>query len=354
MTVAMRRRTSHASSAPNGNGDASRWIDALYREYGCSVTATCNALLRDRADSEDAAQQVFLSAYRALLNGSRPRSPAAWLGAIARNECRARMRSRGSAPMPTDSSARADPCDEVIRRAELALVWQAIDELPQSQRDAILLREIRGLSYEQLAETLELSRPSVRSLLSRARGQIRRCLEGASAVFGGASWVDALGRLLTAPNAVVSSAPKAAAVSLGLVAIGAGTLTPTLDRHPGRHTRRAVAVPAHVTKGRTAAARAAPLARPAARILIEARPRRRASPAAAPRQRHTPSPVGARARVHPADEDRGDNAGGAKASASPLTARQRQPLPTGAAAGPAMDGRVPGTGAICPLRPSGS
>jgi hypothetical protein len=58
----MQRPTSEAGSSPDGTdggGDVSGWIDALYREHGRSVRAMCAALLRDRADAEDATQQSF-------------------------------------------------------------------------------------------------------------------------------------------------------------------------------------------------------------------------------------------------------------------------------------------------------
>src|SRR5262245_45927982 len=53
--------------------------EVLYREHGPAVARLCRSLLRDNGEAEDAAQQVFLSAHRALLNGSAPRDPLAWL-----------------------------------------------------------------------------------------------------------------------------------------------------------------------------------------------------------------------------------------------------------------------------------
>jgi DNA-directed RNA polymerase specialized sigma24 family protein len=59
--------------------------EALYREHEAAVAKLCRSLLRDRAEAEDATQQVFLAAHRALLNGSAPREPLAWLLAVARH-----------------------------------------------------------------------------------------------------------------------------------------------------------------------------------------------------------------------------------------------------------------------------
>src|SRR5690349_23055435 len=127
--------------------------EALYREHGAAVASFCGSLLRDRAEAEDAAQQVFLSAHRALLNGTVPREPLAWLLTVARNECYARFRQRAVAPVPAGEvpdGATADASVPVLRAGELASVWDEVGQLPPAQRDAFLLREIRGLSYGQL------------------------------------------------------------------------------------------------------------------------------------------------------------------------------------------------------------
>ena len=77
-------------------------IAELFVAYGRMVYGICRLILRDPSEAEDAAQQTFLSAYRGLLAGQDPREPSAWLGTIARNECRARLRKR------SDSTAGAD------------------------------------------------------------------------------------------------------------------------------------------------------------------------------------------------------------------------------------------------------
>ena len=165
--------------------DAARsQTEALYLQHGAAVFRICRAVLRDRGEAEDATQQVFLSAHRALLGGAVPREPLAWLATIARRECW----TRSSAPAPAverDGSAARDTAADAIRNAELAELWTAIAELPQSQREALLLREIRGLSYVQLAEELSLSAPATRSLLARARQRLRVRLRDLQAALRG-------------------------------------------------------------------------------------------------------------------------------------------------------------------------
>jgi RNA polymerase sigma-70 factor (ECF subfamily) len=211
--------------------------EALYREHGAAVARLCRSLLRDRAEAEDATQQVFLSAHRALLNGAAPREPLAWLIAVARNECYARFRQREAAPVPspeTPHASTADASAHALRARELASVWDEIGRMPPAQREAFLLREIRGLSYDQLADELSLSRPSVRSLLLRARTRLRQRLGDVAAGVGGAPWVQGLLRFVAGGDGAspVPAAAKAAAVGVGALALaGGGSL---VARHPSR------------------------------------------------------------------------------------------------------------------------
>jgi RNA polymerase sigma factor (sigma-70 family) len=204
----------------------------------------CHALLRDGAEAEDAAQQVFLAAHRALLNGTTPREPAAWLATIARNECWARIRARMREPLPSDevdgAASLSDPLAEAIRNADLAALWSAVAELPRRQRDALLLREFGGLSYEELAGALAVSGPAVESLLFRARQSMRTRLEAAYAGLTGASWIEALSRLAGGlGGGMAPVAAKVAAVGVGAaVATGGAVVAPTMLEH-ARHDRPA-------------------------------------------------------------------------------------------------------------------
>jgi len=202
--------------------------EELYTQFGRTVGGLCRALLRDAADAEDAAQQTFLSAHRALLNGSNPREPAAWLATIARNECWARIKTRMREPLPsasleTRAAASTDPVAEALRHADLAALWTAIHDLPPVQRDALLLREFGGLSYEELAAALSVSEPAVESLLFRARRRLRVQLRAAFAALTGASWLEALARLLAGGGAPAAAA-KVAALGVGAAAIGSGAV----------------------------------------------------------------------------------------------------------------------------------
>jgi RNA polymerase sigma factor (sigma-70 family) len=236
--------------------------EALYREHGAAVAALCRSLLRDRGEAEDATQQVFLSAHRALLNGTVPREPLAWLLAVARNECYGRFRQRATTPVPAGEApdgATADASVHALRAGELASMWDEVGQMPRAQREAFLLREIRGLSYGQLAAELSLSSHSVRSLLLRARARLRHRLGDVAAGLGGAQWVQALVRIVGGGDgpAPVPAAAKVAAVGLGALALAGGesrnppsvshqTSTPqqhTVTRRPVEARVRHVAAP---------------------------------------------------------------------------------------------------------------
>jgi RNA polymerase sigma-70 factor (ECF subfamily) len=229
-----------ALRATEGNG-RSHDTEALYRAHGPAVAALCRSLLRDRGESEDATQQVFLSAHRALLSGATPREPHAWLLAVARNECYARFRRRAATPIPTDDApetATADASALAQRAAELAKMWDEVRRMPPAQREAFILREIHGLSYDQLADQLSLSRPSVRSLLQRARARLRRRLGDVAAGLGGVPWAQALLRLIEGGDggSPLPTATKAAAVGIGaLLLAGGGGLVAHHAATPTRH-----------------------------------------------------------------------------------------------------------------------
>ena len=224
-----------ASIAAESNG-TSEHTEALYREHGAAVAALCRSLLRDRGEAEDATQQVFLSAHRALLNGTVLREPLAWLLTVARNECYARFRERAATPVPAGEAAdgaTADASVHVLRAGELATMWDEVGRMPRAQRDAFLLREIRGLSYGQLATELSLSASSVRSLLLRARTRLRRRLGDVAAGLGGAQWVQALLRIAGGGDgpSPVPDAAKATAVGLGALAlVGGGSVQSAVHR----------------------------------------------------------------------------------------------------------------------------
>jgi RNA polymerase sigma factor (sigma-70 family) len=198
------------------------------------IFGLCRLLLRDPVEAEDATQQVFLAAHRCVTGGFRPREPGSWLAAIARNECRARIRSRmrTRAELPFLAESLPDPVAAAVRTADLDALWQALAALPRRQRKAFLLREVGGLSYRELGIALGVTQPAVESLLFRARKRLRDTLTAASAATVPTPLRDQLARLLPTLG---PSSPAATTAKCAAVAVGLGLGTAGVAELPRRH-----------------------------------------------------------------------------------------------------------------------
>jgi len=228
------------SAGRSERGAAGALVGRLFVDHSRMVLGLCRLLLRDPGEAEDAAQQVFLSAHSALVRGSPPRDEHAWLAAIARNECRARIYARMREPLalPDLSSDLPDPLAAAIRAADLEAIWAAISTLPRRQRRALVLREVGGLSYHELGRALGVSHSSVESLLFRARRQVRGLVVATTPL----ALRDELARLI--PGFDPGSAGLAAravtlpvAVKLAAAAVSVGIVTTGAAQFPEHHAR---------------------------------------------------------------------------------------------------------------------
>ncbi len=155
-----------------------RSFERLYRRHVGDVYRYALAVMRNPADAEDVAQTTFLNAYRAFERGERPRQPQNWLISIAHNVCRQRFRQSARRPAEVafddDVAGRIieddTPSGEDIRRA--------LGHLAFNQRAALVMRELEGRSYAEIAEILELSTSAVETLIFRARRALREQLDG--------------------------------------------------------------------------------------------------------------------------------------------------------------------------------
>ena len=157
--------------------DATR---ALYERYARQIHAYCLHQLGNREEAEDAVQSTFLNAFRGLKRGIDPEFESAWLYKIAENVCLTRQRSstrRRRVESPGDLDAMQDilPSHQADRD-ELIRLPEALEEMPEQQRRALLLREWQGLSYREIADELELSQGAVETLLFRARRSLASAL----------------------------------------------------------------------------------------------------------------------------------------------------------------------------------
>jgi RNA polymerase sigma factor (sigma-70 family) len=149
-------------------------FERLYRDYAHRVYRYALAVLRNPADAEDVTQTTFLNAFRAMRGGTEPELPEHWLLRIAHNTCRTRFLRAARRPqeVPFDESVQhlAVPDDE---KPNLDEVLRALSRLPFNQRSALVMRELEGRSYEEIANALDVSVSSVEALLFRARRSLR-------------------------------------------------------------------------------------------------------------------------------------------------------------------------------------
>ena len=153
-----------------GNDEAFRVIHDRYRQRLFAYVR--QMLAGSRSDAEDALQDVFLRAYNALRVDSRPVALKAWLYRVAHNRCIDHLRRPVPPPNEVFELSRTpipDPMAEAERRDDLRRLVADVQRLPEQQRSALLMREMEGLSYADLAEALDVSVPAVKSLLVRAR-----------------------------------------------------------------------------------------------------------------------------------------------------------------------------------------
>ncbi|HEX5910431.1 MAG TPA: sigma-70 family RNA polymerase sigma factor, partial [Thermoleophilaceae bacterium] len=166
------------STVTTGTGIGVDDFAAVYDRHRSRVYAQCLRRLRSPADADDATQATFMRAFTAMNRGSGPRRLGPWLATIARNECCDRLSAAGRAvPMDMNDLALADdgpaPDAGVLAEAEGAEVRAALEQLPFAQRSVLHLREVRELSYAEVAERLAMPVTAVETLLFRARNNLR-------------------------------------------------------------------------------------------------------------------------------------------------------------------------------------
>jgi RNA polymerase sigma-70 factor, ECF subfamily len=161
-------------------------FDLLVRKYQHKLTSVISRYVGDWSECQDVAQESFVRAYRALGNFRGESAFYTWLYKIAINTAKNWLVSQGRRP-PTedvqvedaehlDAAVRlkdgSTPERELLRQEIERTVTRAVDALPDELRQAITLREVDGLSYEEIAETMNCPIGTVRSRIFRAREAI--------------------------------------------------------------------------------------------------------------------------------------------------------------------------------------
>lgn len=152
-------------------------FDAIYREHRVALLAFCRSRLRDTGDAEDACQEAFLRAYRALPRFDRAQRMWPWLATIAANVCTDMRRRKRPVPLSAlDRDPRTgtvDPDRDADVRATVQLVGSAIRDLPDAYRTSVYLADLEGWSYDEIARHQQKSLASVRSTLMRGRSAFK-------------------------------------------------------------------------------------------------------------------------------------------------------------------------------------
>ena len=177
-------------------GDAAAF-DFLVSERSPDIYALLYRLTEDPEEARDLTQETFLQAFRAVAHFRGDADLRTWLYRIAVNQARNRWRwwrrRRRNVTVSLDATdaeherplvaqlrdeRSVDPEQATLARERERMLTQALRTLSRVYREVVVLRDIEGLSYEEVAATLEISVGTVKSRLSRGRNELRRRLEG--------------------------------------------------------------------------------------------------------------------------------------------------------------------------------
>ena len=167
------------------NGDV-KAFEELVRSYEKTVYQLALRILGNREDAEDATQEVFLKAYRSLSRFQGDSKFSVWLYRIVTNQCTDMLRARKRRPVQSLNvlndegeedelpipDERFSPEKLLDRKLTREAVQRGLDSLSDEARQILLLRELRGLSYEEIGQALSLEPGTVKSRIFRARKKL--------------------------------------------------------------------------------------------------------------------------------------------------------------------------------------
>jgi RNA polymerase sigma factor (sigma-70 family) len=225
-------------------------FEAIVARYRRPLMGCLRRLLAEER-AEEALQQTFVKAHAAIERGEQVRSLRSWLYRIAHNTAANVIRDNAHPHEPLDDHlGGGERPDQVAdRRQTLSEVLSAVQALPIRQRDAIVLRELEGRSYDEIAGELGVTHGAVRALLNRARSKVRSSVTAVTP----AGWLVRLVAPLADTPAPARIAELCGAATLSKVCVtalatgaaaGGATPLPHLDRERTVHSRPAAAATA--------------------------------------------------------------------------------------------------------------
>jgi len=155
-------------------GDRSA-LDALLRRHYDRLYALCRRMTGDDADAADACQEALMAIVRGLPGFDRRSAFGTWAYRVTTNACLDELRRRRRRPepgLPEGSAEVASPLDQVEASTTRLDLDRALQSLPADYRAAVVLRDVSGLSYDEIAHALDIPAGTVRSRISRARSAL--------------------------------------------------------------------------------------------------------------------------------------------------------------------------------------
>ena len=162
-------------------------FEVLMRRHNERIYRAARAILRDDSEAEDVMQQAYVNAYSHLRQFDGRSKFSTWLTRIAIHEALSRVRRRGrytnidpdspsTAQLAAPMTSTPDPERQAFARELGVLIESAIDRLPDGAREVFVLRQVEGMSTEEVATILDVSEVVIKTRLSRARATLRRDL----------------------------------------------------------------------------------------------------------------------------------------------------------------------------------
>ena len=181
-------------------------FEKLVTAYEKNVYSLALRMVGDPEDAADMTQETFIKAYRSLSSFRGDSKFSSWLYRIASNVCLDFLRSRSRHPQVSLSTVdeddratfelpdmRQNPEEQLMKKLSMEAVRRGLEQLPEQQRQILVLRELGGLSYAELAQTLGLEEGTVKSRIFRARKRLCALLLRDGNISGGAASVSGKG-----------------------------------------------------------------------------------------------------------------------------------------------------------------
>ena len=163
-------------------------FEELIRQYEKKVYTLCFRMCGNSEDAEEAAQDAFLALWRGIDRFRQESSLSTWIYRLATNACtdtlRRRKKQSGSVSLDDEElfvdavDTSPQPQETVEHRETQKLLQEGLSALPEEYRKVLILREIEGLSYTEIAESASIELGTVKSRISRGRSLLRNFLSG--------------------------------------------------------------------------------------------------------------------------------------------------------------------------------